>query len=347
MEKGKLFADFDGGDEKSSKGSKFWLVSFTSFVVIVLLVLFYLMVIRGGISPGELQKSLQIVWTDSIWAEKEVSPYETIIVPTVILKVKNIGDRPLKRVGFQGIFEFVDSGEKHTDGYTQVFSEPLMPGDVSEPITIRAFHGYTASSKAAFLKNKESWKKMAVRIFVRAPGSGLVPVGDLYPIKQEIEGIDPRKDEKEMAAKEADIKKVLSVLQVAWQDSKWLDKKVTTDRAYIIPSITVKIKNTGDGAVKNVAFKGVFEVATTGKRVGEGFVTALKQPLQPGELSDEILIKSDLGYSATSKEAFFKNILNWDPIKVKVFARFEDTGFALLGIYPVKKEIEGIKVIYQ
>ncbi len=135
-------------------------------------------------------------------------------------------------------------------------------------------------------------------------------------------------------------------VQIVWHDSIWVDKKVRPDEATIVPSFTFKIKNTGQRPLQYVGFNCVFVFDESGENLTDGYVEAVKTPLAPGEVSGEIFVKGFYGYRATSKPAFIKNMPNWKPVKVKVYAKSKNSGQVLLGTYPIEKKIEGIKVVY-
>ncbi|MDD8012034.1 MAG: hypothetical protein PHX05_00965 [Acidobacteriota bacterium] len=142
-------------------------------------------------------------------------------------------------------------------------------------------------------------------------------------------------------------KEVAKSIQVVWQDSVWVDKKVRPDEATIVPSFTFKIKNTGRRPLQYVGFNCIFIFEESGENLTDGYVEAVKKPLPPGQVSDEIFVKGFYGYRATSKPAFIKNMANWKAVKVKIYAKTKNSGQVLLGSFPIKKKIEGIKVVYE
>jgi archaellum component FlaG (FlaF/FlaG flagellin family) len=142
-------------------------------------------------------------------------------------------------------------------------------------------------------------------------------------------------------------KEVAESIQVVWHDSIWVDKKVRPDEATIVPSFTFKIKNTGKRPLQYVGFNCIFIFEESGENLTDGYVEAVKTPLPPGEVSEEIFVKGFYGYRATSKPAFIKNMPSWKPVKVKVYAKSKNSGQVLLGTYPIQKKIEGIKVVYE
>ena len=142
-------------------------------------------------------------------------------------------------------------------------------------------------------------------------------------------------------------KEVAESIQVVWHDSIWVDKKVRPDEATIVPAFTFKIKNTGSRPLQYVGFNCIFIFEESGENLTDGYVEAVKKPLPPGQVSDEIFVKGFFGYRATSKPAFIKNMANWKAVKVKIYAKTKNSGQVLLGVFPIQKKIEGIKVIYE
>ncbi|MCU0276107.1 MAG: hypothetical protein MUF02_04515 [Acidobacteria bacterium] len=140
-------------------------------------------------------------------------------------------------------------------------------------------------------------------------------------------------------------KEVAESIQVVWHDSIWVDKKVRPDEATIVPSFTFTIKNTGRRPLQYVGFNCIFVFEESGENLTDGYVEAVKKPLPPGQISDEISVKGFYGYRATSKPAFIKNMANWKAVKVKIYAKTKNSGQVLLGVFPIQKKIEGIKII--
>lgn len=142
-------------------------------------------------------------------------------------------------------------------------------------------------------------------------------------------------------------KEVAKSIQIVWHDSIWVDKKVRPDEATIVPAFTFKIKNTGSRPLQYVGFNCIFIFEESGENLTDGYVEAIKKPLPPGQVSDEIFVKGFFGYRATSKPAFIKNMANWKAVKVKIYAKTKNSGQVLLGSFPIQKKIEGIKVVYE
>ncbi len=326
----------------------------TIFIIVLIIVSAYFVydVFVSAMSPQEVKKSIKIVSTESRWVDKDITPFQISIVPAIWIKIKNTGKRPLEHVQFEGRFEFTENGKLHSNGSAVAFQKPLPVGGVSEKILIRSEYGYKASSKEAFLENAKEWRAMQVKIFARTKGSSLVPIGDVYPIEKKIAGINKTYsvgDKEKINARNLRTKKTGESIQIIKQNSLWIDKRPGAGKKslVIVPQIEFTVKNIGKEIYKNLIFKGVFLFEKTEEILGEGINLTMSSDFKPLDESENIVLKSDLGYSATSKKAFFDNIVNWKGVKVQVFVKSYNTDYALLGIFPIKKKIEGVKVIYK
>ena len=321
------------------KQPKSWLILFGALVGIVLLALFFKSIVLDIMSKEEVAKSIEVVEYDTIWVVKESTPYDVKIVPSITFKIKNTGKKPLQHVSFAGRFEYEETGQLFKDGSAHACREPLLPGEVSDEIIVKGEFGYSGRSKASIKKNKE-WKKVRVKLFARTQGSGMVRVGDIYSVKHEIEGFSGTIDEKSF-------EKIGKSLQLFAVDSIWVDRIRSSKRSIIVPTITFRVKNVGDEPIKDIIFKGEFFFQDNEEKLSDGVTPALEKALGPGETSKDVTIKSELGYEAASKADFIKNGQNWRKVKVRVFAKQIDIEYVLLGIYPIRQEIEGVEVIYQ
>ncbi|MCP5048447.1 MAG: hypothetical protein GY940_14855 [bacterium] len=353
MSEDKLFEEYlddehgePGGFFKQPKG---WLIIFTVVLGVVLTVLFINSAIIQTMSAGEIEESVDVVWHKAQWVDKKATPQEIKIVPSVRLKVRNSGKRPLQYLDIQAVFIFEETGSPVGDRMVRLFKEPLPPGETSPEILISSRFGYSAKSKAKFMENKKDWKKVQAKLFARAKGSPLVRIGEIIPIPQEIEGFETGStggDEKPSEYLDKNTIELAHSIRVVNQDSLWVDKAASRGEVIIVPSITFEIKNMGQQPLHRLYFKGVFKYEDTGEILSEGLAPGLSKELAPGETGEEITIKADFGYTATSKEAFIHNNKKWKRLKVGLYAKNKESEYALLGTYPIKQKIQGIKVVY-
>ncbi len=303
-------------------------------------------------TPEEVTKSIEVVWQDTIWLDKDVTPNEVKVVPSIRFKIKNVGPKTLEYVNFEGVFRIEETDKELGSGGALKFKDGLEPGEESGEVFIKSNFGYAGSSKAAIMKNKE-WKQVRVTLYARTKGSGPAVIGDIYRVKKVIDGLEETSDAavegEKTELQKASFEKIGKALQIFDQDSVWVEKSrvLKSKKVTIVPSITFRVKNVGPEPMKDVIFKGEFLFEDNGETLSEGTATGLKKALAPGEIGMDISIQSDLGYDATSKAAFVRNPQDWRRVKVKIFAKQLDYEYVLLGVYPIQQKVEGIKVVYE
>jgi hypothetical protein len=318
------------------KQPKFWSLFIVIVVGIYLVFQFFLTSARS-LSTEELKESIEIVWHKTNWVNKEVTPYGVTIVPSIVLKIKNIGTKPLKYVKFIGIFLFEENEQQLSDGFISVFRKALNPGETSEEIFIKAFNGYKAKSKESFFRNKSGWKKVKVKVF--AGTSSTPALLGVFPVKQEIEGLkagDISESQSEDSEKTYLTEELRKSIQIVWNESSWIYKKYTQEGIILVPSISIKVKNTGTAPLRYISFRGDFQLESSGKPFSQGITIGLEDPLSPEKISDEIRIPAEYGYSVSSLEALEKNKTMMEKVKVRVMAKTKMSNEVLLGIFPIK-----------
>ncbi|MCP5106399.1 MAG: hypothetical protein GY950_23640, partial [bacterium] len=207
-------------------------------------------VIVDTMGAEEVSGAIDVVWQDTGWVTKKVTPYEVTVVPTVTFKIKNTGKRPLEYVNFEGIFRIEETGNELGSGGALAFKEPLEPGVVSDEIVLKSNFGYTGRTKELILNNPE-WKQIQVKIFARTKGSPAVAIGDPYPIKKMIErsaggALETPAAEKEASLNAESFEKIGKTLQIVEFDSVWMDRLRSAHKAIIVPSVTFYVKNVGN-----------------------------------------------------------------------------------------------------
>lgn len=138
-------------------------------------------------SPREVEESIQVVWQDSGWVDKEVTETGVKIVPIVAFKIKNVGSRPLSHINVIGVFATEEDDRQLGDEKVQSIPDTLSPGQESGEVVFKSTNGYSASSKEAFAQNEKDWKAVKVRLMARV-GAVMATLGE-YPVKRRIEGV--------------------------------------------------------------------------------------------------------------------------------------------------------------
>jgi hypothetical protein len=145
-----------------------------------------------SVSPEELKAAVEIVDVSSKWVAKSYQPWppKLILVPTIMFRVKNISERPLNYLNFNAIFKFRDDQENLGDNFlAAIRKDPIPPGEMSQPITLKSNFGVEGKSLAQF-KDNPQWKPVICRLFIQSKGSIHVLLGE-YEISREIDFKEP------------------------------------------------------------------------------------------------------------------------------------------------------------
>ncbi|MDI6846185.1 MAG: hypothetical protein QME28_08625 [Candidatus Saccharicenans sp.] len=131
-------------------------------------------------SNEELKNSIEVVEVETKWVSKEYRawPPKLVLVPVISFRVKNISEKPLSYVNFNAIFRFKGEEKNLGDCFlAAIRKKPVMPGEVSDVITLKSNFGVEGKTLESF-KNNPYWKPVIVRLFARAHGSEFVLLGE-------------------------------------------------------------------------------------------------------------------------------------------------------------------------
>jgi hypothetical protein len=133
-----------------------------------------------------------------------------------------------------------------------------------------------------------------------------------------------------------------SSIEVIDVETKWVMKEYHPwpPVLKLVPAISFKVKNLTDKPLRYVNFNAVFRIKDTYENIGDNYLSAIRNdPVPPGELSEEILLKSNFGVEGKSL-ASFKNNPEWKAFTVTLFAQSKGSQFVELGNWEVSRTID-------
>jgi len=145
------------------------------------------------------------------------------------------------------------------------------------------------------------------------------------------------------ACKTPSIDQVQASLEVVDVQTKWVVKEYRQwpqPKLVLVPLVQFRIRNKTAEPLKYINFNGVFKKPGDTKNLGDNFLAAIRnEPIPPGGLSPVITLKSNWGREGRNLEQFklSPQELLYD---VKIYAQFGGSRHALLGEYPVSREID-------
>jgi len=163
-------------------------VSFRIFLAFGVLALTFFHTSCQAPTIEELKTYFEIMDMESKWVKKYYSPWppKLILVPTISFRVKNLSDKPFKYAYFNAIFRQRGEAQNLGDNlFTAWSKKPLMPGDVSDVISMKSNYGVEGKNLVDF-KHNPGWKPCTVDLFVKIKGSRYALLGQ-WEVSKEID----------------------------------------------------------------------------------------------------------------------------------------------------------------
>lgn len=144
------------------------------------------------------------------------------------------------------------------------------------------------------------------------------------------------------ACKKMSTEELKNSMEIVDVETKWVAKEYRAwpPKLVLVPVISFRVKNISEKPLSYVNFNAIFKFQGETKNLGDSFLAAIrKKPVQPGELSSVITLKSNYGVEGKTLDSF-KNNPYWKPVVVNLFARSFGSEFVLLGTWEVSKNID-------
>ena len=135
---------------------------------------------------------------------------------------------------------------------------------------------------------------------------------------------------------------IRAAVEIVNVDSYWAEKSSRPGEVVMVPVISFKVRNKRAEPLQYLQFSGVFALEGDSQNLGDAFAYSIGgTPLRSGQLSDNVVLKSNYGYRASSKPAFLNNP-GFKTVYARVFAQSRASGPVLVGTFKVSKKIEGM-----
>jgi len=135
---------------------------------------------------------------------------------------------------------------------------------------------------------------------------------------------------------------VRAAIELVEVDSYWTEKAVLADEVTLVPAFTFRIHNKRQTPLGYVQANGIFTISGEKEALGDSFAYPIQgEALAPGATSAPVVLKSNYGYKASSKQAFLHNP-GFKPVEVRLFVQSRSSGPVLLGTFRISKKIEGM-----
>jgi hypothetical protein len=145
------------------------------------------------------------------------------------------------------------------------------------------------------------------------------------------------------ACKTPSIDQVKASLEVVNIQTKWVVKEYKQwpqPKLVLVPMVQFQVRNKSAEPIKYINFNGVFKKPGDTENLGDNFLAAIRnEPVPAGGLSPVVTLKSNFGREGRNLEQFklFPQELLYD---VRIYAQFGGSRHALLGEFPISREID-------
>lgn len=136
-----------------------------------------------------------------------------------------------------------------------------------------------------------------------------------------------------------DLKSSIEIVEV---ETMWVEKfyQPWPPKLALVPAISFRVKNISAAPLRYINFNAKFRFRDDYENLGDCFLAAIRgNPINPGALSDVILLKSNYGVEGTTK-AHFEGNPAWRLAQCELFATSRGSQFILMGEYNVSRTID-------
>jgi hypothetical protein len=130
-------------------------------------------------------------------------------------------------------------------------------------------------------------------------------------------------------------------LQIVDVHTGWYDAGIVeTDKNKLVPSISLKIKNTASDAIAGVQINAIFRRVGEQEAWGEHFVTAISRDgLAGGATGGPIVLRSNLGYTGSEPRLTMLQNSQFVDARVEIFGKQGSRTWVKLGEYPIDRKL--------
>jgi hypothetical protein len=136
-----------------------------------------------------------------------------------------------------------------------------------------------------------------------------------------------------------DLPKVLEVTDVT---SGYFDAGIVEgSKNKIVPTIAFRVKNVSGAPVESVQVIAKFNVIGETEELGSApFVRAIgPEGLAPGQTGDQIVMKTNLGYTSEAPRAVMFTHSMFKDVKVELYGKYKAQQFQKLGEYKIARQL--------
>ena len=120
----------------------------------------------------------------------------------------------------------------------------------------------------------------------------------------------------------------------------WFDAGIVSGKNKLVPSVSLKLRNKSSDQVRSVQVNAIFRRVGEMEMWGEHFTIGVpREGLAPGELSKELVLQSQLGYTGEQPRLQLLQNSQFVDAKVELFLKQGSQTWSKLAEYPIQRQL--------
>ena len=120
----------------------------------------------------------------------------------------------------------------------------------------------------------------------------------------------------------------------------WYDEGIVEGKNKLVPSVSFKLRNKSDGAVRSVQVNAIFKRGDEAEPWGDHYGWAIQgEPLPPGQTTRDIVLRSGLGYTGEDPRHEMLQNKEFVDAKVEIFLKQGSRVWAKLAEFPIERQL--------
>lgn len=120
----------------------------------------------------------------------------------------------------------------------------------------------------------------------------------------------------------------------------WYDEGIVEGKNKLVPSVSLKLRNKSDGAVRSVQVNAIFKRGDEAEPWGDHYSWAVQgAPLPSGQTTRDIVLRSGLGYTGDEPRHQMLQNKEFVDAKVEIFLKQGSRVWAKLAEFPIERQL--------
>jgi hypothetical protein len=121
----------------------------------------------------------------------------------------------------------------------------------------------------------------------------------------------------------------------------WFDAGIVEGgKNKLVPSVSMRLRNRSDAPVRSIQVNAIFRRVGESEMWGEHFGWAVqREPLAPGASTDELVMRSALGYTGEQPRLQLLQNSQFVDARVEIYLRQGSQNWAKLAEYPIQRQL--------